>query len=240
MPGNRVFERYDGRSANVNGGSPSNRPTDSREIGASSVKSFHMSAGAPSHAMDGTEDSGEVTIWLRQWAQGEPTALEHLAPLVYDQLRTIADNLLRNEAPDHTLQPTALVSETFLKLLDVQKVTLNDRSHFFAFAARLMRRVLIDHARRLKAAKRSVAGRLPLDSELAWTDSLNERSLDLSTALEELEVLDATGLRALELRYFLGCTGEETAALLGVSASTIDRTLRFSLAWLHDRLHPKS
>ena len=103
-----------------------------------------------------------------------------------------------------------------------------------------MRRVLIDHARRLKAAKRTLPGRLPLDSELGWTESIDEQSLDLSAALEELQVLDATGVRALELRYFLGCTGEETAALLGLSASTVDRSLRFSLAWLHSRLHPKT
>ena len=190
--------------------------------------------------MSADSTSTEVTIWLQQWAEGEPSALDHLAPLVYDQLRTIADNLLRNEASNHILQPTALVSETFLKLLNLHKVTLNDRSHFFAFAAKLMRRVLIDHARRLKAAKRSVAGRLPLDPELAWTSALDEESLDLSAALEELESLDATAVRAVELRYFLGCTGEETAALLGLSASTVDRTLRFSLAWLHGRLHPDS
>jgi RNA polymerase sigma factor (TIGR02999 family) len=189
--------------------------------------------------MDNSAKSGEVTGWLEQWAQGEPAALDQLAPLVFDQLRTIADNLLRNEAPDHTLQPTALVSETFLRLIELQKVTLNDRSHFFAFAAKLMRRVLIDHARRAKAAKRSVPGWLPLDPELGWTGSVNEQSLDLSTALDELESLDATAVRTVELRYFLGCTGEETATLLGLSASTVDRSLRFSLAWLHSRLHPK-
>jgi RNA polymerase sigma factor (TIGR02999 family) len=188
--------------------------------------------------MDGS-NPGEVTIWLEQWAQGEPAALDRLAPLVYDQLRGIAEHLLRNEAAGHTLQPTALVNETFLKLLDLNKVTLNDRSHFYAFAAKLMRRLLIDHARRVKAAKRSAGTHLPLDSELGWTTSLNEQSLDLSAALGELELLDATGVRALELRYFLGCTGEETAALLGLSASTVDRTLRFSLAWLHTRLHPR-
>src|ERR1700685_43617 len=129
--------------------------------------------------MDGTANSGEITGWLEQWSHGDPSALDRLAPLVYDQLRAIADNLLRNEAPDHTLQPTALVSETFLKLLDLHKISLNDRSHFFAFAARLMRRLLLDHAGRLKASNRSVPGPLPLDSELAWTDSLDERSLDL-------------------------------------------------------------
>ena len=136
-------------------------------------------------------------MWLQQWAQGDPAALDHLAPLVYDRLRIIAENLLRNEPADHTLQPTALVSETFLKLLDLHTVTLNDRSHFFAFAARLMRRLLIDHARRLKAAKRSLARNLPLDSELAWTSSLSEQSLDLSVALEELEVLGRLSPRDL-------------------------------------------
>jgi RNA polymerase sigma factor (TIGR02999 family) len=131
------------------------------------------------------------------------------------------------------------VNETFLKLLELHKITLHDRSHFFAFAAKLMRRVLIDHARRVKAAKRSFLGQLPLDPELHWIGPVHAESLDLSAALDELEALDATGVRALELRYFLGCTGEETAALLGLSGSTIDRSLRFSLAWLHCRLHPK-
>ncbi len=189
--------------------------------------------------MDSSTSAGEVTGWLDQWAHGDATALDRLAPLVYDQLRIIANNLLRNEAPDHTLQPTALVSEAFLKLLDLHKVTLNDRSHFFAFAAKLMRRVLIDHARRAKAAKRFFGVRLPLDSELGWAGPANQESLDLSAALEELESLDAPAVRALELRYFLGCTGEETAALLGLSGSTVDRSLRFSLAWLRSRLHPK-
>ncbi len=190
--------------------------------------------------MGGATSSGEVTAWLERWAQGEPAALDQLAPLVYDQLRAIADNLLSNERSDHTLQPTALVNETFLKLLGLHKLSLNDRSHFFAFAAKLMRRVLIDHARRLKTDKRASREPLPLDPELGWTASTDEQSLDLSAALEELEVLDATKTRTLELRYFLGCTVEETAALLGLSASTVDRNLRFSLAWLHSRLHPSA
>jgi|SRR5579871_978206 len=188
--------------------------------------------------MGGATSSGEVTAWLERWAHGEPAALDQLAPLVYDQLRAIADNLLRNERYDHTLQPTALVNETFLKLLGLHKLSLNDRSHFFAFTARLMRRVLIDHARRLKAEKRALPDHLPLDPELGWSSSAGEQSLDLSAALEELEALDATKTRAIELRYFLGCTVDETAVLLGVSGSTVDRNLRFSLAWLHRRLHP--
>jgi RNA polymerase sigma factor (TIGR02999 family) len=104
-----------------------------------------------------------------------------------------------------------------------------------------MRRILIDHARRTKAEKRGGEwGRIPLNTELAWVGGLNEESLDLSAALEELESLDRAKARAVELRYFLGCTVEETAGLLGLSPSSIDRSLRFSLAWLHDRLHPPS
>ncbi|HEV2444643.1 MAG TPA: sigma-70 family RNA polymerase sigma factor, partial [Candidatus Sulfopaludibacter sp.] len=110
--------------------------------------------------------------------------------------------------------------------------------HFYTFAARLMRRILIDHARRWRAEKRGMRlDRVPLNDELAWVDRRAEESLDLSTALEELESLDAQKAKVVELRYFLGCTVPEIAALLNVSPSTIDRALRFSLAWLHDRLH---
>ena len=191
--------------------------------------------------MDGGANSGEVTLWLERWGQGEPAALDRLAPLVYDQLHAIADGLLRGERSDHTLQPTALVNEAYQQLLNLHKVNLNDRAHFFTFAAKLMRRILVDHARRIKAEKRGgELGRIPLEPELAWIGALNEESLDLSTALEELELLDRVKARALELRYFLGCTVEETAAVLGLSPSSIDRSIRFSLAWLHDRLHPPS
>lgn len=191
--------------------------------------------------MDGGANPGEITLWLERWAQGQPAALDRLAPLVYEQLRTIADGLIRGERSGHTLQPTALVHEAFQQLLNLHKVNLNDRVHFFTFAAKLMRRILIDHARRTKAEKRGGDfGRIPLNPELAWVGGMNEESLDLTTALEELESLDSTKARALELRYFLGCTVEETATLLGVSPSSIDRSIRFSLAWLHERLHPAS
>jgi RNA polymerase sigma factor (TIGR02999 family) len=189
--------------------------------------------------MDAGANPGDVTLWLERWGQGEPAALDQLAPLVYDQLRVIADGLLRGERSDHTRQQTALVHEAFQQLLNLHQVSLNDRGHFFTFAAKLMRRILIDHARRMKAEKRGGEfGRIPLNPELAWVGALNEESLDLSTALEELESLDQAKGRALELRYFLGCTVEETAALLSLSPSSIDRSIRFSLAWLHNRLHP--
>jgi len=186
------------------------------------------------------DSPGEVTVWLERWSKGEAEALEQLAPLVYDQLRKVADGLLHQERMDHTLQPTALVNEVFLRLVDLRSVSLNDRSHFFAFAAKLMRRILIDHARRMKAGKRWLAlERVPLNAELCWVGPAGENVLDLSQALDELEATEAQKVRALELRYFLGCTIEETAGVLGVSASTIDRDLRFTLAWLNQRLAPE-
>ena len=189
--------------------------------------------------MEGHDGAGEITVLLDDWARGDSEALHRLAPLVYDQLRNLADALLRNERSDHTLQGTALVNEMFQQLMKLHKVNLNDRSHFYTFAARLMRRLLVDHARYLKAGKRGAyMNHAPLNAELAWVAPTEDSTLDLSAALEELQALDEGKARAVELRYFLGCTVEETAAILGVSTSTVDRDIRFSLAWLHQRLHP--
>jgi RNA polymerase sigma factor (TIGR02999 family) len=175
---------------------------------------------------------------LGRWEQGEPGAVESLAPLVYDQLRAIAEAFLRNERPGHTLQATAVVNEVFLDLLRLRRLAINDRAHFFAFAAQLTRRVLIDSARKAKAEKRGLGWtRIPLDAELAWLSNENSESLDLSAALNELGEFDPVKTRAVELHYFLGCTVEETADVLQVSKSTVERSLRFSLAWLHGRLH---
>ncbi len=182
---------------------------------------------------------GEITQLLGRWEQGEPGAVESLAPLVYDQLRAIAEAFLRNERPDHTLQATAVVNEVFLDLLRLRRLAINDRAHFFAFAAQLTRRVLIDSARKAKAEKRGLGWtRIPLDAELAWlSNEESSESLDLSAALNELGEFDPAKTRAVELHYFLGCTVDETADVLQVSKSTVERSLRFSLAWLHGRLH---
>lgn len=184
------------------------------------------------------ESSGEITQLLESWALGDSAVVDRLAPLVYDQLRQLADSLLRNERPDHTLQSTALVNETFERLLKMRKVSLHDRAHFYCFSARLMRRLLVDHARQSRAAKRGVSFRaVPLNAELAWVTPEREEMLDLSCALEKLSALDERKARAVELRYFLGCTVGETASILGVSPSGVDRDLRFALAWLRDVLH---
>jgi RNA polymerase sigma factor (TIGR02999 family) len=188
---------------------------------------------------DRSEEPGEITLLLDDWARGTPGAVDQLLPLVYDQLRRLAQSLLRNERPDHTLECTALVNELFGQLLKQRKVNVKDRAHFYTFSAKLMRRLLIDHARQFRATKRgSSLVRVPLEAELAWVSPLEESSIDLSRALDELEELSPAKAQAVELRYFLGCTVEEAAGILGVSPSSIDRDVRFSLAWLHERLHP--
>ncbi len=137
---------------------------------------------------------------LARWEQGEPEAVNALAPLVIDQLRAIAEAHLRGELPGHTLQPTAVVNEVFLDLLRVRRLSFNDRAHFFNFAAQLTRRVLIDAARKAKSEKRGRGWtRVPLDDELAWFSNDSAESLDLSEALNELAELDAGSLRAIEL-----------------------------------------
>jgi RNA polymerase sigma factor (TIGR02999 family) len=180
---------------------------------------------------------GEITLLLNRWEHGEPGALESLAPLVYDQLRQIAEACLRKERPDHTLQPTAMVNEIFSGLLELRRLSLNDRAHFFAFSARLTRRILIDYARATKAEKRGRGWqRIPLDAELAWVGEASAESLDLSRAMDELSQLDADKTRIVELHYFLGCTVEEIAGILDVSKRTVERNLQFSLVFLRRRL----
>ncbi len=130
-----------------------------------------------------------------------------------------------------------MVNEVFLDLLRVQRVSLRDRTHFFAFAAQIARRVLVDSARKAKAEKRGAGWhRIPLDAELAWISENEGEALDLSDALDHLSRFDPIKTRAIEIHYFLGCTIEETADLLQISRATTERHLRFSLAWLQRQL----
>jgi RNA polymerase sigma factor (TIGR02999 family) len=180
---------------------------------------------------------GEITQLLARWEQGEPGAVEALAPLVYDHLHAVAEAYLRNERPDHTLQPTAVVNEVFVDLLRMRRLSLKDRAHFFTFAAQLTRRVLIDSARKAKSEKRGMGWqRAPLDAELAWLGGESAESLDLSQALNDLAEFDPIKTRMVELHYFLGCTVDETADILEVSSRTVARSLLFSLSWLRERL----
>jgi RNA polymerase sigma factor (TIGR02999 family) len=179
----------------------------------------------------------DITELLDRWRSGQPEAFEKLVPAIYDQLHRVAASYLSRERADHTLQATGLVNEVFLKLLNSQGLKYKDRSHFYAFAAKLMRRILVDHARRYRSQKRAGgAERVTLAPELQWVDVRSGEMLDLDTALDDLGQLDETAVRMLELRYFLGTTSEETAELLGISRGAVDRCVRFSLSWLHARL----
>lgn len=179
----------------------------------------------------------EVTRLLQQWRQGDAAALEGLLPLVYGELRKLAQRLMRGERSDITLQPTALVAEAYLRLVDMD-VAWNDRVHFFAVAANLMRRILVDEARRRQAQKRGGVERpLSLDELVAQGFELAHIGLDselllLDQALTRLEELDPRKGKVIELRCFAGMTIEETAQVVGVSHATVERDLKMAKAWL--------
>jgi RNA polymerase sigma factor (TIGR02999 family) len=181
----------------------------------------------------------EITLLLRKWETGQPGALDELMPLVYPQLREVAAAYIRRERQPDIFQATMLVNELYLRLVTQRKAGWEDRRHFYAFAARAMRMILIDNARSNQATMHGGgATHIPLNEDLVWVGIGSPDMLDLNRALEELEVLDATKVRAIELRYFLGCTSEETATLMQVSKATVDRDLRFARTWLFERMFP--
>lgn len=183
----------------------------------------------------------EITRLLHRWQVGDREALGALASAAYDDLRAIAAGYLRRERSGHTLQATGLVNELYLRLAQIRSVQIEDRRHFYAFAAQLMRLILIDHARQARAGKRPGShARVPLHEEMAWVDATGDEMLDLDVALNELEAVAERKVRVLELRYFLGCTNEEAAQVLGVSRPTIDRDVEFAKAWLYRRLAGRS
>lgn len=182
----------------------------------------------------------EITALLHRWKQGDREALATLAQAAYPDLRAIAIGYVHRESPGHTLQATGLVNELYLRLARLKTVQLADRGHFYSFAAQLMRMILIDYARQTRAQKRpGSATRVPLHEEMAWVDVTGDDVLAVDAALNELETVDERKVRVIELRFFLGCTNEEAAELLGVSRATIDRDLEFAKAWLFRRLSPK-
>jgi len=174
---------------------------------------------------------------LRAWAKGDEAAGRDLIVLLQPELRRIAAHRMRRERPGHTLQPTALVNALYLELIDGCKVEFQDRAHFLAIASNLLRRVLVEHARRRGAAKRgggAVVVELKDDAGLAGP--IAEEILDLHAALTELEALDPRAGRLIELRYFGGLTEGEAAEALGISMSTLKRDWVVARAWLADRL----
>jgi RNA polymerase sigma factor (TIGR02999 family) len=184
-----------------------------------------------------TPPARPVTLLLRRWSEGDEAALEELMPLVYDELRQIARQRLRRERPGHTLQPTGLVHEAYLKLVDQRRTSWQNRAQFFAVASQLIRRILVDHARARAAAKRG-GGVRPLTIEAELVPAL-DRELDvvaLDDALAQLAALDARQARLVELRFFGGLDVQETADVLGVSATTVKREWQTAKAWLYREL----
>jgi RNA polymerase sigma-70 factor, ECF subfamily len=175
----------------------------------------------------------QITRLLLQWGQGDEAALEHLMPLVYKDLRKVAGHLLRNERLNHTLQATALVNEAYLRLADDNKLPWQNRTHFFAVASRVMRHVLVDHARHRKRNKRGTGMELlPLDEAVAFAPTTSSHILALNDALDQLAKTDLRKARVVEMRYFGGLTSEEIAAILQTSPNTVTRDWNMAKAWL--------
>jgi len=182
--------------------------------------------------MRGAECS-ETTQLLRAWASGDRDALEQLTPRVYDELRRIAGHFMRDERPGRTIQTTALVHEAYLKLIDVTKVDWQHRAHFFAVSAQIMRRILLDRARRRVAAKRGgVAPRLNLDEVPDIGSGRARELIALDDALNVLAKVDPRKARVIELRFFAGLSVEEAAEVLKVSSDTVKRDWKLARAWL--------
>jgi RNA polymerase sigma factor (TIGR02999 family) len=173
----------------------------------------------------------DLTALLKEWSGGDRKALDQLMPFVYEELRKLAASYLREERPNHTLQPTALVNEAYLRLTGQKNVTWQNRAHFFGIAAQMMRRILVDHARKRQAAKRDASAWKVATAEIDGSDNAPEL-LALDRALEELEQLDPQQARVVELRFFAGLTVEETAEVAGISPRTVKRDWRTAKAWL--------
>ena len=178
-----------------------------------------------------------VTDLLLHWSEGDQEALNKLIPLVYDELHKLASRYLRRERRDHTLQTTAVVHEAYLKLVNQRDANFENRLHFFAVAAQIMRRILVDYARRHHASKRGGdLYKLSLDEALVTSEEKGADLLALDEALERLAAIDQRQSRVVELRVFAGLTLEETAQALNISPSTVRREWSMAKAWLHRQI----
>lgn len=187
-----------------------------------------------------TPPSNEITPLLLRWSEGDQTALAQLLPVVYQELHRLAQSYLRRERADHTLQPTALINEAYLRLVKQDFPEWQSREHFFGVAARLMRQILVEHARAHAAAKRG-GGAIELELDEAWKYS-DEKAADfvaLDDALQALAQLDERKVRIIELIYFGGLSLAETGAVLKLSVATVNKQLRLARAWLHRELSEK-
>jgi RNA polymerase sigma factor (TIGR02999 family) len=178
------------------------------------------------------KDAGNITNLLLQWGKGDHSALERLTPIIYDELLRLARARLGREHGDCTLQPTELVHESYMRLADQTKLQCENRAHFYAVAANVMRRVLIDYARKRKAHKRGAGHKVTLKTGMDFAEGETPDSLVLDDALRKLAEFDARKSRAIELKFYGGMTTEEIGLVLGISVATVGRELRLGQAWL--------
>lgn len=182
-------------------------------------------------------NQGEVTALLQQWSGGDTEAFERLLPLVYEELRRMADGFLRHERNDHTLQPTALVHELYLRMVDQDRANWQDRAHFFSVAAKMMRRILVDHARKQATGKRGArAVHLPIEDAMDQAERSDRTLLAVDAALTRFAEFDPERSRIVEMRYFGGLDLEEIANLMQVSRTTVKRHWSVARMWLHREL----
>lgn len=187
--------------------------------------------------MTSNQSQGEVTQLLNALRNGDREAEARVVPLIYRELHALARSYMRRERSDHTLQPTALVHEAYMRLVQQDKVEWQSRTHFLAIAARAMRRILVDHARGRAAGKRiGNVGKLSLDEALTCSDESCSAVLELHEALERLAGIAPRQAKVVELRFFGGLTAEETAEALQINQRTVDRDWQFAKAWLHQTL----
>ena len=183
------------------------------------------------------ESPQEVSQLLVDWRNGDSQALDRLMPLVYDELRRIASRYMKRERPEHTLQTSALVNEAYLRMIDQKHVDWQNRAHFFAVAASVMRHLLVDHARARGRVRRGAdPQQVSLDEAALVSEQKGEELLALDEALTKLAAIDARKVKVVELRYFSGLSAEETAIVLGVSEITIKREWLKAKAWLYREL----
>lgn len=183
--------------------------------------------------------SRDLTRLLRRWRKGDSGAFDELYPVVYQELRSLAGSYLASERGDHTLQPTALVHEAYLRLAKLDRLDTRDRTHFFAIAARVMRRILVDHARRLRADKRPGSNKVELLDHHLVPVKTSEELLRLNDALKQLEKTHPRASEVVEQRFFGGMSESEVAEVLGLSRATVTREWRFARLWLFDHLTPQ-
>ena len=193
-----------------------------------------MSDSAPVKGL--LQDPGNVTKLLLDWREGDESALDRLTPIIYDDLLRLAKARLRAEVHQCTIQPTALVHESYLRLADQTRLECESRAHFYSIAANVMRRVLIDYARKCNAQKGGAGIRVTLKTGMDLVENRSPDTLTLDEALTKLAAFDERKSRAIELKYFGGMTTEEIGAVLGISVATVGRELRLGQAWLRREL----